>query len=402
MWFSRLKFVLKIVSCYAIFVLLPRFAFADCPSDELQSVERPVEQGAKTTFTYKFRIKCVNPNWPTVIVIPGGPGLTSTDSEEVVPHANMIYTDPRGTGVNSSFWQHKPTDKVITTEDIADDIVALIKAKGLKNYMLFGTSFGTAVGTIVASKSEKDSTLTPPKALVLQGTIGKALRVGEQNEATQKLWSQSKTEAEYCITCQADRLLQKFTQKQVGGLIEALIGEGSEGKYLNHFLNKATDAEIQPVMQKLENMMDSNQLRLYRDVGCHEFSPEGITDAEYVNGELVTVSQETCVGKSLDRPFDSKKWPVQKSKIIYFAGTHDISTPFAQTAYHYENQQQKNKLLVCVEKAGHNPLTLNLEDCSGPIWQQIFAGQNDFSQASAACGRASIQTLQQCGEKSLK
>lgn len=400
----RLKTVSKIFSCWTILALIPAIGNAACPGDEILQVQRPVEEGSVVTFGYKFRYKCVDPNLPTVIVIPGGPGSTSIERSDnnLIPNANTIFTDPRGTGENKSFWASKTTDKRVTTEDVASDVISIVKKLGLKNYVLYGSSFGTAVATIAGHKIENDPSLTPPKAIVLVGSIGKALTGDEQGIATRKLWDLVKSEAQYCLDCKAKELVEKYSSIQVGSLIEILLQEGSSGNYVRHYFNNSSEQELQPIMAKVLDLFSAEQLRLYQNIGCHEFTAMGMTNMDYQNGQLVTIPKETCKGRKMDSPFDSKKWPIRKAKLIYFAGTHDIATPFDQTAYHYENQPQAKKQLVCVDKAGHSSLSLNLADCGEQLWSVILSGRQDFTAAASNCGRAELATVSQCAAQSLQ
>lgn len=388
--------VSKLVKCWTISAIFPIVAQAACPTDELRSVTRPVAEGSSQTFEFKYRYKCENPNWPTIIYVPGGPGMTSTDLRKDFPNANVIYTDPRGTGVNKEYWTKKPEGKRVTTEDIADDVVSIVNKLNLKNYVLYGQSFGTAVATVAGSKIEKDSTLATPKAIVLEGTVGKAAQIHEQSDAAQAFWNKVKAEGRYCVECKADQKLEKFSKQDVGNVISMALEAGMNGAYVDVFLNRVDDKEFAEVAKNLEQVADADQLRLYKDVGCREFFELGISNTEYDKGELKSVPIGICEGQKFDQQFDSRKWPIEKTKLIYIAGTHDIATPLQQTAYHYEGHPQANKQLICAARGGHTPLTQDLEDCNKQLWSEILAGRYNFSKALEACRNGAAVSLQQC------
>jgi len=390
--------VSKLVKWWTISAIFPIATQAQCPSDELRSVTRPVAEGSSQTFEYKYRFKCENPNWPTVIFVPGGPGMTSTDdSQKDFPkNANIIFTDPRGTGVNKEYWTKKPEGKRVTTEDVADDVVSIVKKLGLKNYVLYGHSFGTAVATVAGSKIDNDLTLATPKVILLEGTVGRAAQVNDQSDAAKAFWNKVKSEAYYCVECKADQKLEKFSKKDVGNVISMALEAGLNGAYVHVFLNRVDDEQFGETAKKLEQIVSADQLRLYKNIGCHEFFELGITDTEYDKGELKLINLGTCEGEKLDQPYDSRKWPIKKTKLIYIAGTHDTATPLMQMVYHYEGQSQTNKQLICAARGGHSPLTQDLKDCNEKIWSTILAGNSNLSKALEECSNAAAVSLQQC------
>lgn len=78
---------------------------ATCPSSQDIVIQRELSNGG--AFPYTFRYLCKNPNFPTIIYIPGGPGLGSIDKEKSAfknINANVILTDPRGVGANKTYF----------------------------------------------------------------------------------------------------------------------------------------------------------------------------------------------------------------------------------------------------------------------------------------------------------
>lgn len=80
-------------------------ALADkCDLENIRIIKRPQVAGGTSTFTYKYALrKGTDSKKPTVIFLPGGPGLPSIGSAnpKVPQEFSAIQTDPRGVGCNS-------------------------------------------------------------------------------------------------------------------------------------------------------------------------------------------------------------------------------------------------------------------------------------------------------------
>lgn len=378
-------------------LFLAIFARAEisCPGKNTLTINRPTGEGNKT-FPYTYEYTCKNPSLPTIIHIPGGPGLASIGSNPLADmNVNVISTDPRGSGANASYWTAGGKEKNLSTEKVADDIIAIIESQKLKNYSLHGSSFGTAVATVVASKLEKSKSNYLPKSLILEGVVGRAEQEGEQSSATRKVFDEIKTEAGFCITCKLDSLQGPLSPTQIGNLMETLQ---SLGKDTAAGVVKGYSAEQLTEMGK-ENAkpLGPNEQRVYNSIACREYFLKGITDTTYSKGELTGPSGGSCKDQKRDHPFDSKAWQV-KTKTYYVVGTSDNFTPPAQARYHFENQASANKEVICVPRGGHTPLKYNMPKCSAQVFSKMSTGIDIGAGDLSNCGATAQRNSFTCGQ----
>lgn len=381
---------------------LPHVLFAGlCPSDSIFQIQRPFSHESLATFTYSYRYRCVDPNYPTVIVIPGGPGQTSIHRPSgFIDSANMIFTDPRGAGKNKIFWDDGGSENDLSTESIADDIIAIIKSRNLKDYILHGHSFGTAVATIIASKASNDESIKPPKLTVLEGTVGKQVTASEQINEANRTWSILKQGTQSALPEKLQSISEKYSDDKAGFLLgQILILEGDSGHYLDHYIDETTpSADLEAVFDEYDPEKDFDILG--RKIGCSEFFPSYFSKTIYSEGILSWGGRDYCKDIKLSNPFDNKNWPIS-SKVLYISGTNDPATPFSQTMYHYSNQASSEKDLICIEGGGHISFALSLVDCEQNVWSAILSGNREqlADELSRCQNKASLMAVDQCATK---
>lgn len=385
------------ISLSFFILFLTSFAQAqiNCPGKNTLTINRPTGEANKT-FPYTYEYNCKNPSLPTVIHIPGGPGLPSIGSNPLGDmNVNVISTDPRGSGVNASYWSAGGKDKDLSTEKVADDIIAIIESQKLKNYSLHGSSFGTAVATVVASKLERAKSNFLPKSIILQGVVGRAEQEGEQSSATRKVFDEIKTEAGFCVTCKLDSLQGPLSPTQIGNLMETLqsLGKDTAAGVVKGY----TTEQLTEMGKKNAEPLGPNELRVYNSIACREYFLKGITDTTYNKGELTGPSGGSCKDQKRDRPFDSKMWQV-KTKTYYVVGTSDNFTPLTQARYHFENQSNANKEVICVPRGGHTPLKYNMPSCSTQVFSKMSAGIDIGSSDLSNCGALVQKNSFTCGQ----
>lgn len=387
----KLLFGLAVYSAFAhAEVTLPR----RCLGDNAHAI-------ARGNFTYRYTMsEGSDPSAPTIIFIPGGPGQTSTDAALGVPSGmSLIRTDPRGVGCNQS---EALTDADLSSEEIAKDILAIVRDQHLTRYILHGVSYGTVVATIAAALAQSEKT-PPPMAVVLEGTIGRAFQAGEYDKGYIARWQKLRTQI-------PERLLADLSQtemplgissRQMASWISALtiFGEVPMGDDYGLFQLKRLDGlhenpddsdNLRRQIDKITAPPSEARLRLYKNVTCHELVPDMhdvVYDFDFKNGELVDSGLRLCDGKSLDRPFDSANYQVP-APIYYFSGLQDPATPPFQARYHFENQKSARyqRTLVTITNGGHQALSNTLGDCVTPVWRSIVQGNADaFNTAVQSC-----------------
>lgn len=368
-----------------VLALTAQFIFAaspTCPGDRVLAVDRPLSEAGKT-FSYSFEYSCKDATLPTIIHIPGGPGEASIGTATFARmNANIIRTDPRGVGKNANYWKAGGTDQETTTESIADDIVALIEDQKLTDYSLHGISFGTAVATVVASKLEKKGSKYLPKAVILEGVVGRAAKDNEQIESSKKLFNEIKSEAGFCLTCKLDKLQPRLSKIQIGNFVDTIQSAGKDSAI--RILKSMPEDKMVQSGKKFETIFDANQKRLHKAVACREFFKDGITDTLYQNGELAKSPGGTCDTKELSHPFDSADWQTH-AKIYYVVGSKDSFTPPNLARYHFENQKSSNKTVLCVKNGGHSPIDFNIARCSQTLVGKMISNSPIMDSDLARC-----------------
>lgn len=134
-----------------------------CPTWDMHEIQVPVDAHSRDNreFSFKFQWIQKNVDSPTIIFVPGGPGSgsisesTVEDRDEVIKETyeylgvpdtfNLILTDPRAVGCNGDF---RFEEGDLSSELFADDLVAMIKSTGIKDYILYAHSYGTVLATI--------------------------------------------------------------------------------------------------------------------------------------------------------------------------------------------------------------------------------------------------------------
>lgn len=392
-----MKYLIAILS-----VFFQVIALADnCNLENIKFIERPIVAGDASTFTYKYALrKGIDSKKPTVIFLPGGPGLPSIGSPnpKVPPEFSAIQTDPRGVGCNSPTGNTIYPDEFYRTENLASDVVAIVAAESLSHYIIYGESFGTQLGTVVTAQIQAAG-LPLPKALVLEGVLGRAFYPKEAARGYIDIWNKIMTSLS---TGAVSSLSQPnplgFTGSVWGAVFEtyALYGTipaGFIAKNLLALMDPAfSDEQRQQLIgilekKKVSTALDINGDRLYKQIACNEIVDDYGPENNFVltAGKLTQISQGYCEGIKLSRPFDSAKYQV-RVPLYYFEGTLDPATPLTQARFHFDNQVSAPKVFITVEDGGHAALSLSASPCLGKIWNKIAEGQIDLAEEIQSCG----------------
>lgn len=172
-----------------------------CSEQDIITLQRPLypDDPKSTLFPYSAKVVVQNPDPGafTVLFLPGGPGQSAmktwkaTYGKILPPQMNFILFDPRGSGCNAL--ENEPTSpsQFYTTDNIASDVLAFIQLLKLKNYIIYGTSYGTVWATVLTHQIEHLA-LDRPKAVILDGVVGPASLSYQVEIEFQKLWGKVK------------------------------------------------------------------------------------------------------------------------------------------------------------------------------------------------------------------
>ncbi|MNK06313.1 Alpha/beta hydrolase family protein [compost metagenome] len=369
-----------------------------CQSASVQSVERPLsaKNPRAGDFTYHFGVsERANPDATLVIFIPGGPGQTSMDMPLSLPlDFAVVRTDPRGVGCNSSE-KFKPVH--LTSEEIARDVLAIVKKLQPKKYILHGISYGTVVATMAAALAEEEG-VSQPAAVVLEGTMARVYQPNEYVDGYLKNWKVLKTSLAEGVSRQfaGPAFPFGFSSKEWAAWVSSLLlyGQMPSGDFAQDNLSGLDPQKpefhrdiLKLQVGRMRTAPTTEKIRLYKEIICRELVPD-IRDVKYdfdfVNGDLVATKDRLCTGIPLSRPYDSAQYQI-KAPIYYFSGKQDPATPPAQVLYHFQNQIT-TRTWVSVEQGGHQALTGNLMDCSENVWRAIDKNSSDaLKEALSQC-----------------
>jgi pimeloyl-ACP methyl ester carboxylesterase len=382
--------------------------------DGVSTILRPMFPGRpdSPSFGYSFKVyPGTDPTLPTVIYLPGGPGEASISAErevDAVPAAyTLIATDPRGVGCNAPVRDDDYPSEFYDSVFFADDVLGIVQALALDNYILYGLSYGTELATITASRAEAQG-ITPPRAVVLEGVLGKVFaRDGEVEEVFQSQWRILRDRLPEAVRAQLSTtpLPLGLSAEEWGSGITTMLSLGTVAPPLTlaeslllSLSPEASDEEREVLRETVlalnESSFDAFGLRLHEEVACHEITETNFRTLSLEDGELVR-TEAYCEDVPLDRPYAASDWPLS-APIYYFSGTDDPNTPSWQAQAHWDAELGAPRQLVGVIGGGHNPVSLNLSDCLDALWSAI-AQNSGFSVAAGSCAWPTMLTSAAAG-----
>lgn len=372
-------------------------------------------------FSYRFKYEIVNPLAPTVVVIPGGPGQTSISTTTgqwglgAIPTGyNKIYTDPRSLGCNYAI-ESNVLAQYLKTEYVVNDIFLALKSINLKNYIIYGASYGTVVATQLVSKIESEK-FELPTALVLEGAVGKKFdNFDSYFYFFQYEWDNifRKLPPHWKNYFQSGKNEVAFSKHDWGSLIasDMIIGDIPENPINGHLLfyhlnllelyfSKKITAKEQPFLPSLFSKLKETQFPnlFFRMIGCGELWGDWYFGRSLENGRLVRVGKNVCEGIDYKNPYDSSKFLIPAAvPVYYFQGSNDPATPLNTALYHFAVQGKTNRQFFTVNGAAHSPLTSSLRSCADEIWSSIYA-QRTLGREFASCPRQTTVNSKRAGQ----
>ena len=380
-----------------------------CSGPEVVRISRPVAAGDTRTFRYGFRYKAPSsPTAPVVVFLPGGPGQGSMENgaDWVPADWGYLNTDPRGVGCNTlaNVPAGEDAARFFTTEELTADVIASIEDRKLTNYVIFGVSYGTLLGTTLAHHLEAQH-VPAPKAVVLEGVLGKAFGKTDSDFAGENYITQFerlRTVLPPDVLTELDTSATPFgltpeeITRAMAALMPASIGTAASQLYsLSKTAEGVTEEARAQAFQTLKSLGDTLQLSspsevaLYRNIACREIMdtvPASDMDVVFRAGHLVRNTAEEgtkCKELHVTNPFDSAKLPFS-AKVYYFLGENDVATPPWQGNYNYEHHVG-SAVKVTTSKGGHNSLRFNQQECTPKVMASIAAGGSDLEAVLATC-----------------
>lgn len=374
----------------------------------LQSIEVPKNHFSSSSgkIPYYFQYRDSSGTDDVIVYIPGGPGGGSIGSIfEKVPY-DFVYLDPRGIGCN---YGREPdfTPFEVSTVQHARDILAIIKHLEIQSYVIYGKSYGTLVATVLSDLIAKDKFVNPPRAVILEGVIGKFytdkdghskgfLQVAkyfiDQNPEISDMFYKDSLplglSAKYWgdyLSTENDKWNEKLSK--LIRLKSHLSGNSIEQEVVNFFLE---DSRSSGVETKAPTEIVGDYI--FYHVACREITEAFcgfIYDWNHSMAGFSLFQTETSFipqkyqGIQLTRPFDSVRYEIP-FPLYYLQGTADPKTPFLGAEYHFKNQLAKRGsgtapiVYQSFWGVGHSPLMSLLWDdgtsCLIRAFESFFKG----------------------------
>lgn len=362
-----------------------------CEATNLRSLERPVDPadpyGPSFTWFYQH-LDRDDGSGPTIIHVPGGPGGTSIGETLGIPETvDLVLTDPRGVGCNAAGAPHEAD--FYGTEKFASDVLAIVRDLELEDYIVYGHSYGTVLGTVVASKAEAEG-LPPPRLVVLEGIVGPAIETDDG--AYRALWPVVRDALPEDVRAQllADPLPLGRSPRAWGETITGVLSQFSPDVLFELLMGLGEGGDTMPLEGLLAAIGDGpptweneEMMGLFRPVACTEIAEHSWFGFELVGGEVVP-TVDACAEIELDTPYDPADWPIA-APILYFEGTQDPATTPMGARAHFDAQRDTDRTFVSVTGVGHTPLLWRINGGCGPsIWTAVLDG-SDLQAALTAC-----------------
>jgi len=376
-----------------------------CSSSEVIRIPRPVWDGnTSDTFSYGFRFKApTTPGAPVLVYLPGGPGQGSMDHppDFIPPGWGYLATDPRGVGCNrlAALPAGDNAGRFFSTHELAGDVIAALRDRALANYVLFGISYGTLLGTTVAHDLEQRVDVAPPTAVVLEGVLGRAFGADFAGAEFITQWDRVRGVLPADVLAELDTAAAPYGIPALGWskILMSVLPEGpgdTAGLMLSLSTTQPADAR-QATIDALQQVANGSELRapgeveLYREIACREIMdtvPASDLDVVFSAGVLVRNAAEEgtkCRELHVTSPYDSAALQFQRP-LYLFVGDSDVATPAWQGAYHFEHHAGTATRIV-TRGGGHNSLEFNQVACAPALLASIAAGGGDLATVAAGC-----------------
>ena len=375
----------------------------DFSQPEFKTISVPVDYAKVGSPTFGLHVKVIERflGAPYLVIIPGGPGGTSmrTNAVKYPSGFNLVLTDPRTIGCNSD--NPKEAFASVSTETLALDIANSIAGIGIKDFVIYGQSYGTQVATVLTEMLEKRN--LKPRALVLEGVVGGV----EENfltgynavlerlllsltpdiaESIRSINPGQKDQLGYPPKLWAVFFLQMLgigkSDPNAPPLLYKLLLEGfSRPSVVNgEILLKYMLAGIEKD-SKASNPEDD---AFFLKIACTE-SYTNIPSDYLLSGGLILPdphSKNKCQGYQRSHPYDPSNHRIY-TPIWYFQGTEDPATPLEGAIYHFESQTFAERTFIKFIGAGH-AATAAAPLCAQALWKMILDGRS-FTSIDGIC-----------------
>lgn len=367
----------------ALFVFIFIVLFFSQSKSDIRYLVRPVFVNTESpTFILRYDYQVINSKLPTLVFLQGGPGapILFQNPSFLPSEFNILLIDPRGIGQSPILIQ----DPYSTSSfQIASDVAAILKEENISNYFIWGTSYGTVIGTILSSSLFINELQIPkPQALILEATVGRAFKFNSLDR------SHENTIGLKNVTSLIEKDLPPNIKENLSNLFTSLNVSSDEfSHFLISILNSGKTLGISKLKSYLNKSPDflSKEIKFKFNKSNQFFSTKAgqslstqlqyIACSELINLETFELTQfefnflskkitndsllrECFIAPKKFNSFDSSLYQISETiPVFYFIAEDDPKTPFFQTLYHFNSQLNKNSLnrIFLLNKGGHAP-----------------------------------------------
>ena len=376
---------------------------------EMKSIEMPIDGKVAKLFYANYPASAKSKG--TVIVLGGGPAMPWIERGRptIIPKDyDVIIVDYPGIGANaqSQFFTSSKSS-AYTLNAAAMSVKEIVRQNGLKNYMLMGHSYGTAVATGATNMIENDPRVERPRALLLEGTLGRSFRPGKSSSEPHEQEAGFINTSKRALALLSNEDRQQFQQKIKAIASNKPAHEIAMAQYMYHQLSQgasATSAMIRELnkmpndqilscaktflkmddeQQKLNPLSSANALKNVTRSACEMIQPsKGATTFPLFEGlvskesSLLKVCQ--CASSKDAGIYDAAKFPIKKTPIFYISGDSDPNTPSWQLDYH-KKQMTAPSATYGIADGGHADFFAGMMEkrCYDNSFATAFKGATD-------------------------
>ncbi len=340
----------------------------------------------ETISIYSYLKKPFDPNQPSLIFFPGGPGATPRGSEFDLPGINVIFFESRGMGCS------RPSDPKIflnknfySTEKTVQDVLQILSDYNIKKAFIYGHSYGTVSASLFASLHPEYT-----EKLILEGVIGTGA-IGIWNSEIRKsnlqdtFKSLNSDDQNKILAFSRNGKLPSNWYSNIGTMM-SYLDNGFEiyKDFLHNILTMEEDSFISFVNNFYTekgfiatNPLDASDGEVvFGMLTCQELGaldPKASFYLNFDNNKLLQWDHDNKTKKQYCDPLQIKHEIAKHKKdllfnskiivpIIYLVGENDGATDILEGTLHLKNRARGSYKFLTLERGGHLPNLGALKD----------------------------------------
>jgi len=372
---------------------MPEWDLVEKKAEPIDAKKTEYEFSVKGDGKNAFQLKVnkisssVRPSRGTVVYLCGGPDQCMNDDfENVPPNMDVVVFDHIGLGKNAS---PSLTPEQMSVDSEASIVGQVVDKLKLKNYVIYGQSFGTTVAAKATSILSQQSKIPKPSAVILEGVIGSRNYMHSADgyaRTAEKTWSLLNDSEKTAFRNAYKAVLSKLPagkQDELAGTLFAHLWYGPKhmADVLRRFPGQQDEYLADQNTTPSNTTLNPGDQREYQSAGCETLNENWSNNARfffdgivknlmYKNGD----SAKVCGCRTTSRNYDSKDFQINSIPILVIQGEFDPAIPIEQADYFYDHQTSATKRFLKIQNDGHFPTFTSLSSCVPQIYDAALAG----------------------------